>query len=153
MFTVANTFISSVEVNLLNAKRITEQIYAVTGTAAGPFSLNYSLGSVFYLSGTQPTAPYACSITNIPANTTSNQYTVTLLYTSTSSTTVVYCNSATASDTSTASITLAGTNPKYPGNSNPAPTVTTSTIYAQSLTLIQCYTGNKCILGNLNTFG
>jgi hypothetical protein len=154
-FTGTNTFDSGAVINLLNAKRITEQIVTatVTGTAtAGPFTLDYSTGSVFYLS-TAPTSNFNCNIINIPSSQTFNQYTVTLLYKS-SLTTVVYCSVVSASETSTfGGITLTSPTLRWTGGSVPAPTVTVNTIYAQSLTLLQCFTGNKYIIGNLATFG
>ena len=133
----------SAVVDLLTANRITEKVSSVTGTSS--FTLNYANGSVFYISGTQPSSNFSVTISNIPASSSSNQFTVTLIY---NSSTACFGNSVTVTDSSSATI-IASSTPKYLGGS--APTLTNSSIYIQTFTILQMYSTKYCIT-NITTF-
>ena len=133
----------SATVDLLTANRITEKLVAVTGTSS--FTLNYANGSVFYISSTQPSSNFSVTISNIPASSSSNQFTVTLIY---NSSTACFGNSVTVTDSSSATI-IASSTPKY--LSGTAPTLTNSSIYIQTFTILQMYSTKYCIT-NITTF-
>jgi len=121
---------SETDTGLLTAYEISEKLNSVSGSSS--FTLNYASGSVFYISGTQPSSNFTVSITNIPTTTT-NQYTITLIY---NSSTACYCNSISATNTSSASI-YSGV-PKYIGGA--APIFSGSyTVFIQSFTVLQCF--------------
>ena len=129
--------------SLITATRLTEVITAVSGSS--PYTLNFALGNVFFLSGTQPSANFTCNITNIPTGGTNNQYTITLLY---NSSTACFCNTASATDTSSGTIVASGT-PKYVNNT--APTLSNSSVYIQTFSVVQCFS-TKFILTTVSTF-
>ena len=133
----------STTVDLLTANRITEKIVGVSGSS--PYTLNYSSGSVFYLSGTQPTTNFTVVLSNIPTSGTNNQFTFSLIY---NSSTACFCNSVSATDTASSTIVASGV-PKY--SSGTAPTLTNSSVYIQSFTVISCFS-TKYIITNVSTF-
>lgn len=128
---------------LITSNRFTELITAVSGSS--PYTLNFNSGNVFYLSGTQPSSNFTCTISNIPTGGTLNQYTVTLIY---NSSTACFCNSVSVTDTSSGTIVASGT-PKYANNA--APTLSNSSVYIQTFTVISCFSTKYCIT-NVTTF-
>ena len=133
----------SAVMDLLTTNRICEKIQAVSGSS--PYTLNYANGSVFYLSGTAPSTNFTCNITNIPTSGSTTQYTLTLIY---NSSTACFCNTVSATDTASTTIVASGT-PKYINNA--APTVANSSLYMQTFTVLSCFS-TKYIITSVSTY-
>jgi hypothetical protein len=124
--------------------RISEKLTSVT-ISSGICTINYSLGSVFYITGTVPAANFTVNITNLPDNEPFNQYSVVLVYQH-----AYYASTVSASSVNGTVIVASGA-PKILGGTPPSTPLPASAIYMQSFTILQCFTV-KYIMTNLSSF-
>jgi hypothetical protein len=128
---------------IFTANSICEKYTSINATSSNVYTLNYSTGSIFFIAtGQQPTANFTVNLTNIPITTT-NQYTLTLIYQAN-----FYPSLVSATDASS-TVILSSAAPKYIGGV--APTLTSSALYICSLTVLQMYS-TKYIISNISTY-
>ena len=131
IFTGTNSFQSTVFTKGL----LYEASLSASGSAS-PFTLNYSLGGIFYIpTASVPSSNFSVIITNIPVD-QNNVYTLSLLYYQAS--TSIYCNTLRVVDT-TGTTYILGTSSTYasPLNCGGTPLLTTSpSLIIQQFTII-----------------
>jgi hypothetical protein len=122
------------------------ELFSAVSTGTNSFVLNYSSGSVFYLTtGSTLSANFSVSLQNILTDTDRSR-TITLIYATTGK---WYCNSITAwSDSGSTQITLSSSTPLFSGGN---PSITTSTVMVQTFNIIRIFGSNYC-LSNVSSF-
>jgi hypothetical protein len=128
---------------ILSCNALCENFNSINASSTNVYTLNYSTGSTFFIaSSQQPSANFTVNLTNIPTTTT-NQYTVTLIYQAN-----FYPSLVSAVDTSSTSI-VSSSAPKYIGGA--VPTLTSSALYICTLTVLQMYS-TKYIISSVSTY-
>lgn len=129
----------------VTTQSVYELFHSITsGTNA--FTLDVSVGNVFYLStGTTTSANFTVQLNNCPTASTQSMN-VTLIYATAGK---WFCNSISCySDAGSTAITLASATPLYNGGT-PAPS--TSTVLAQTFCLVRLFASNY-VLSSLSSF-
>ena len=118
---------------------VSEKFVAIT-TGTNSFTLNYTLGAVFYLStGTTLNSNFLVSLQNLTSN-VDRSYNITLIYATTGK---YYCNNVSCyTDGGTTQISLSSTTPLYPNGT--LPSITTSTLMIQTFSVIRLFGSNYC---------